>query len=120
MWRGLPASAARGPASRPGGRPWLAWALQLLRLRVVLAIIVAGIADTAVRPALARVVRGGGRRVEPGRAVLQREAEADELHLDLVDRLGAEVADVQQVRLAAGDELTHGVDALALEAVVGA
>src|ERR1044071_4595934 len=117
MWQGLPASAARGPASRPGGRPWLAWALQLLRLRVVLAIVTAGIANT-VGPALVRVVRGRGRRVEPGRAVLQREAETDELHLDLVDRLRTEVADVQQVGLAARDELTHGVDALALEAVV--
>ena len=42
-----------------------------------------------------------------------------QLQLDLVDRLGAEVADVEQVLLRAGDELTHGVDALALEAVVG-
>jgi hypothetical protein len=44
---------------------------------------------------------------------------AGELGLDLVDRLRAEVADVEQVGLAAGDELAHGVDALALEAVVG-
>src|SRR5918998_3346688 len=109
MWQGLPASAARGPASRPGGRPWLAWALQLLRLRVVLAIVTAGVrANAAVRPALARVVRGGGRRVEPGRAVLQRQAETDELHLDLVDRLRTEVADVEQVGLAAAHQLTDG------------
>src|SRR5690606_1909713 len=46
--------------------------------------------------------------------------ELDELLLDLGDRLRAEVADVEQVLLAASDELTHGVDALALEAVVGA
>ncbi len=59
-------------------------------------------------------------RVEAGRAVLEREAHLDELGLHLVDRLRAEVADVEQVLLRAGDELTHGVDALALEAVVAA
>jgi DNA-directed RNA polymerase alpha subunit len=57
-------------------------------------------------------------RVEARRAVLEREAHLVQLQLDLVDRLGAEVADVQQVLLAARDQLTHGVDALALEAVV--
>ena len=41
-----------------------------------------------------------------------------QLDLDLVDRLRTEVADVQQVGLAAPDQLAHGVDALALEAVV--
>src|SRR5689334_18903874 len=56
--------------------------------------------------------------VEPGRAVLERQTHADELGLDLVDRLGTEVADVEQVRLAAAHELAHRVDALALEAVV--
>src|SRR3954468_24615642 len=55
---------------------------------------------------------------ESGRAVLERQAETGQLHLDLVDRLRTEVADVEQVGLAAPDELTHGVDALALEAVV--
>src|SRR5690606_9389550 len=34
--------------------------------------------------------------------------------------LGTEVPDVEEVLLAAGDQLTHRVDALALEAVVGA
>src|SRR5690606_7560573 len=58
-------------------------------------------------------------RVEARRAVLETQTELGELGLDLVDRLGAEVADVQQILLAARDELTHGVDALALEAVVG-
>ncbi len=43
-----------------------------------------------------------------------------QLRLDLVDRLRAEVADVEQVGLAAGDELADRVDAFALEAVVGA
>src|SRR5690554_4562925 len=56
--------------------------------------------------------------VELERAVLEGEAHAGQLLLDLGDRLGAEVADVEQVGLAAGDELTHRVDALALEAVV--
>src|SRR5665647_1661168 len=73
--------------------------------RVLIHVIVVAINDCA--------------RVEPGRAVLELQAHADELGLDLVDRLGTEVADVEQVGLAAPDELTHGVDALALEAVVG-
>src|SRR5690625_423766 len=57
--------------------------------------------------------------VEVDRAVLEAQTQARELLPDLLDRLGAEVADVEQVGLAAGHELTHGVDALALEAVVG-
>src|SRR6188472_4770736 len=65
------------------------------------------------------VRREGGRRVEAGRAVLERETHLVQLRLDLVDRLGPEVADVEQVLLRAADELTHGVDALTLEAVVG-
>src|SRR3954449_2810296 len=64
------------------------------------------------------VRRQGGRRVEAGRAVLEGQAHLDQLRLDLVDRLRAEVADVEQVLLRAGHELAHGVDALALEAVV--
>src|SRR5947208_1558869 len=56
--------------------------------------------------------------VEPGRAVLEREAHAGELGLHLVDRLLPEVADVEQVRLTAADELAHGVNAFALQAVV--
>src|SRR4249920_1451971 len=64
------------------------------------------------------VRREGGLRVEAGGAVLERQTHLVQLRLDLVDRLGAEVADVEQVLLRAGDELTHGVDALALEAVV--
>ena len=47
------------------------------------------------------------------------EAQIGQLVLDLGDRLGTEVADVEQVRLAACDELADGVDALALEGVGG-
>src|SRR5215469_10981951 len=57
--------------------------------------------------------------VEPRRGVLERQPHVGQLLLDLLDRLGAEVADVQQILLAAGDKLADGVDALALEAVVG-
>src|SRR6218665_1768525 len=58
--------------------------------------------------------------VEAGHAVLEREAELDELVLDLVHGLLTEVADVHELRLREGDELADGVDALALEAVVAA
>src|SRR4051795_11212621 len=64
------------------------------------------------------VRRQGSLRVEARGAVLERETHLVQLRLDLVDGLGAEVADVEQVLLRAGDQLTHGVDALALEAVV--
>src|ERR671932_611095 len=50
----------------------------------------------------------------------QRKAELLELLADLVDRLGAEVADVEQVGLGLGDQLADRGDALALEAIVGA
>src|SRR5690606_1812648 len=66
---------------------------------------------------IAVAVDGRG-RVETGRAVLQAEAHRHQLRLDLVYRLLPEVTDVEQVRLAARDELAHGVDALTLEAVV--
>src|SRR3954452_24799661 len=66
------------------------------------------------------VRRQGSLRVEARSAVLERETHLVQLRLDLVDGLGAEVADVEQVLLGAGDELTHGVDALTLEAVVRA
>src|SRR3954447_5426950 len=66
------------------------------------------------------VRREGSLRVEARSAVLERETHLVQLGLDLVDRLGAEVADVEQVLLRAGDQLTHGVDALTLEAVVRA
>ena len=57
-------------------------------------------------------------RFETGRGVLQSQDEIDELCLDLVNGLSTEVTDVHQVSFTAGHELTHGVDALALEAVV--
>src|SRR6188768_3762639 len=70
--------------------------------------------------ALVVAVVGRGGRVEVERAVLERQAELGELLLDLRDGLRTEVADVQEVGLAARDELAHRVDALTLEAVVGA
>ncbi len=73
------------------------------------------VADHADRAHLRPVPAG-----EAGRGVLQRQAHVVELLLDLFDRLGAEVADVEQVLLGAGHELAHRVDALALQAVVGA
>ena len=57
-------------------------------------------------------------RVEPGRRVLERQTHVDELLLDFLDRLSAEVPDVEQVLLAAADQLADRVNALALEAVV--
>src|SRR5262249_43991354 len=47
------------------------------------------------------------------------QAELVELPLDLVDRLLPEVADVHQLGLALLPEVADGVDALALQAVVG-
>ena len=58
-------------------------------------------------------------RVEPRGGVAQRESQVVKGDLDLEDRLGTEVADVEEVLLGTGDELTDGVDALAFEAVVG-
>ena len=54
------------------------------------------------------------------RGALEGQPQLGQLVLDLGDGLGAEVADVEQVRLAARDELANGVDALALEGVGGA
>src|SRR5918996_5200585 len=45
----------------------------------------------------------GSRGVEAGRTVLERQAHGGQLGLDLVDRLLAEVADVEQVGFAARD-----------------
>src|SRR5882757_5073932 len=79
------------------------------------------IAEAAVLDALVVVVAAVEvRTVETGNAVLEREAELDELVLDLVNRLLAEVADVHELRLREGDQLADRVDALALEAVVAA
>src|SRR4051812_15916958 len=89
-------------------RPKAAAVLQLLGLGEVLVL-----GEVVLTVGLDRARQG-----ESGRAVLERQAQAGQLDLDLVDRLRTEVADVEQVGLAAPDELTHGVDALALEAVV--
>src|SRR5258708_2749001 len=56
--------------------------------------------------------------VEDRRGGLQARAHRGELHLDLVDGLLTEVADVEEVSLGPGDELADRVDALALQAVV--
>src|SRR5215216_6646931 len=58
-------------------------------------------------------------RIEAGGAVLQRQPHLVQLQLDLVYRLGSEVADVEQVLFAARYQLRHRMDALSLEAVVG-
>src|SRR5882757_9175589 len=88
------------------GRPLLL--LQLFGLAVVVGVVV------RVREAVHDVGR-----VESRSRVLETKAHAGELHLDLVDRLLAEVPDVEQVRLGPADQLADGVDAFALEAVVG-
>src|SRR4029453_12633591 len=62
---------------------------------------------------------GGGCQVESGGGFLQGQTQFNQLCLDLVDGLGTEVTDVHQVSLGAGNEFTHSVDALTLEAVVG-
>src|SRR4029079_13861876 len=77
--------------------------LQLLGLAVVLAVVV----DVGV---VVHDVSG----VEDRCRVLQAKTHASELHLDLVDRLLPEVADVEQVGLGATDQLADRVDALAL------
>src|SRR5690606_22834765 len=99
--------------------------LQLLRLCVVLAIVVASVrkARRGLRtPGLActstTVGGGSSRGVESRRAVLQRQAETGELHLHLVYRLSAEVTDVEQVGLTPGHQLANRVDSLTLQAVV--
>src|SRR5258707_5776457 len=77
----------------------------LLGLHVALVVVAVGADRTA--------------RVESGRRVLERETHVNELLLDFLDRLGAEIPYVEQVLLAAADERAHRVNALTLEAVVG-
>src|SRR5690606_37844774 len=100
---------SRSPATRSRHRrPAPQRRLQLLSLAVVLVVVVAvaeGVHDVCW--------------VEAGGGVLQPQAHSSQLHLDLVDRLLTEVADVEEVRLGPADQLADGVDALALEAVVG-
>src|SRR6185437_14691468 len=91
--------------------------LELFGFGVVL-VVVQVVAGVAVPGAGGDVVTGDLGRIKRGRAVLQRQTELVQLDLDLVDGLLAEVADVQQVGLRAGDELAHSVHTLALEAVV--
>src|ERR1700709_2498055 len=74
------------PAPAPPGRGVLVLVRLVLDERVVLVV--------AVR-------RAGGLRVEAGGAVLEGETHLVQLRLDLVDGLGAEVADVEQVLLRA-------------------
>ena len=52
--------------------------------------------------------------------MLQVEVHGNELVLDLFNGLRTKVTDVEQVVLGELDQLTHGVDAGALQAVVGA
>ena len=85
MWRNLHLVAGHAPlASEP-------WGAVLGETLVVVVDAVVG--DLA--------------RVEAGRAVLEGQSHAVQLRLHLVDRLLAEVSDVEQVGLAAPDELTH-------------
>ena len=60
----------------------------------------------------------GIKATERGR--LQRQAEAFQLLLDLVNGLHTEIADVEQILLSVGHQLADGVDALTLQAVVAA
>src|SRR6201996_1075355 len=69
---------------------------------------------------VAGVVVHHGARVESGRGVLEGQAHVDQLLLDFLDGLRAEVPYIEEVLLAAGHELADRVDALALEAVVRA
>src|SRR5947209_11726746 len=107
-WAGLP--PRRWPLVGVGIRtspcyPWRSTTSVLLGLHVALVVVAIG-ADRAAR-------------VEPGRRVLERQAHVNELLLDFLDRLGAEVPYVEQILLAAADELADRVNALALQAVVG-
>src|SRR3954468_4461505 len=137
MWPDWPAAPSGARTIRRGDGPWWAWALRLSPKwgrspyqvgpgRVVLElfgfgvvrVVVQLVARIAVPRAGGDVVAGDLRRIERGRAVLQRETQLVQLDLHLVDGLLAAVADIQQIGLRAGDELAHRVHALALEAVV--
>src|SRR5215207_2024872 len=64
------------------------------------------------------ITSDSGQRIEAGRAVLQRQTHFMQLQLDLIDGLGPEVADVEQILLAPGHQFRNRMDALTLEAVV--
>src|SRR5829696_9322306 len=124
MWPGSPASVAGAPGRRRAGHPWWAGASRNSPRAAgtsspntrqscsvscpehsseLFGFGIVGVADAVVVVGPVRV--HDVRRVEAGRAVLEGQAHLCQLHLDLVDRLRAEVADVEQVRLAARDEL---------------
>src|SRR4051794_12187148 len=81
----------------------------VLRFAVGGAVVDGAVVGVGVVALVVGLDRGGD---EPGRAVLERQAHGGQLHLDLVDRLRTEVADVEQVGLGTLDQLTDGVHAL--------
>src|ERR1700760_4682938 len=81
--------------------------LELFGFGVVL-VVVHLVAGVAVPRSSGDVVTGDLGRIKRGRAVLQRQTELVQLDLDLVYGLLAEVADVQQIGLRAGDGLADG------------
>src|SRR4030095_11683883 len=83
-----------------------------------LCLILFGLAEVDVVLFKIVIASDGAQRIEAWCAVLERQAHLMQLELDLVDRLRAEIADVQQILLATRYQLRHGVNALALEAVV--
>src|SRR3954468_15770856 len=85
--------------------------LKLFGFGVVL-VGVQVVAGIAVPGAGGDVVPGDLRRIERGRAVLERETKLVQLDLHLVDGLLTEVANVEQIGLRPRDELAHGVDTL--------
>src|SRR5206468_12953624 len=99
----------RRTAAEPRTFRWRGHSSLLSLRRTRLELLVFGEALTFVL--VVDSVVGDQARVEPGRAVLQRETHAVQLGLDLVDRLLPEVADVEQIGLAAADELADRVDA---------
>src|SRR3954467_5272038 len=137
MWPNWPAAPSGARTIRRGDGPWWAWALrlspcggpvpvsgrtgtgclELFGFGEVL-VVVQVVARIAVPRAGGNVVACDLRRIERGGAVLQRETQLVQLDLHFVDGLLAEVADVQQIGLRAGDKLAHRVHPLALEAVV--
>src|SRR5258705_12617574 len=137
MWPGWPGSPSGARTTRRGEGPWWAWALrlsphwgrppyqvgpgriflELFGFGVVL-VVVQVVAGVAVPGTGCDVVTGDLGRIKRGRAVLQRQTQLVQLDLHLVDGLLAEVADVQQIGLRAGDELAHRVHTFALEAVI--
>src|ERR1700753_3443713 len=113
MWLSPLVRLLSGP---PTARIVTGRALELFGFRVV-RVVVAAFGGPGARR---HVVAGDLRRVEAGRAVLERQTQLVQLDLHLVDRLLPEVADVEQVGLGARHQFSDGVHTLALEAVVRA